>query len=379
MSEYVDTSRSAIRLEEYVDETIETDRLDKGDLQPILFGLFGEVGGIMAAIKKHKRERSAFVGYRHAVVEEFGDALWYFTALSRRVGVRIDAVFAAATQNGRYTKTITANDLLAGAVAEVSSVTLLPALDQTLKNLGIATAALFSNETSAPPRELFVNFADAYLQALGAANVSFAEVVRGNLLKVRGRFLNPDLERLPTFDDAFPVDERLPDTFEITIRERRSGQSCLQWNGVYIGDPLTDNIRDPDGYRFHDVFHFANAAILHWSPTFRALIKHKRKSNPRVDEEQDSGRAIVIEEGISAWIFSRAKLLSLFEGQTDVSFDMLKTVSQFVSGYEVDVIPLKLWEDAILQGYAAFRQVRSNNGGVLVGNRGTRTLTYKPL
>jgi hypothetical protein len=43
-------------------------------------------------------------------------------------------------------------------------------------------------------------------------------------------------------------------------------------NGVFIGDPLTDNIRDPDGYRFHDVFHFARAAILHWSPTFRALI-----------------------------------------------------------------------------------------------------------
>ena len=45
-----------------------------------------------------------------------------------------------------------------------------------------------------------------------------------------------------------------------------------------------------------DVFHFAHAAILHWSPTFRALIRHKRKSNPDIDEAQDSGRAIVIDD-----------------------------------------------------------------------------------
>jgi hypothetical protein len=40
--------------------------------------------------------------------------------------------------------------------------------------------------------------------------------------------------------------------------------------------------------------------------------------------------------------------LNFFEGQESVSFDVLKTVSQFVSGYEVDACPLKLWEDAIL-------------------------------
>jgi hypothetical protein len=50
-------------------------------------------------------------------------------------------------------------------------------------------------------------------------------------------------------------------------------------NGV-VGDPLTDNIADRDGYRFHDVFHFAHPAVLHWSPTFRALVKRKRKSDP---------------------------------------------------------------------------------------------------
>jgi len=111
----------------------------------------------------------------------------------------------------------------------------------------------------------------------------------------------------------------------------------------------------------------------------RALIKHKRKSDPKCDEEQDGGRAIVVEEGVSAWIFSRAKELKFFEGQTKVSLGLLKTVSEFVSGYEVERCPLKLWERAILDGYAVFRQLRANNGGWIVGDRRARAIEYKPL
>src|SRR6185295_12674216 len=109
----------------------------------------------------------------------------------------------------------------------------------------------------------------------------FAEVVRMNIAKTCGRFLDPKVEDLPTFDLQYTPEEQLPINFEITVNQRSSGRSYMQWNGVYLGDPLTDNIRDPDGFRFHDVFHFAHAAILHWSPTFRALIKHKRKSVPK--------------------------------------------------------------------------------------------------
>jgi hypothetical protein len=41
--------------------------------------------------------------------------------------------------------------------------------------------------------------------------------------------------------------------------------------------------------------------------------------------------------------------------QGDLSFDILKTVRQFVSGYEPEQCPLWLWEEAILQGFEAFR------------------------
>lgn len=60
-------------------------------------------------------------------------------------------------------------------------------------------------------------------------------------------------------------------------------------------------------YRFHDVFHLAYAAVLGWSPVLRALLKCKRKSHPWLDENQDGARAILIEEGISTFVFNHAK------------------------------------------------------------------------
>jgi len=81
-----------------------TDKLALDDLQPILLGLFGEVGSIMATAKKFHREGEAYASYRYAVEEEFGDALWYFTALCRRLAMRVDEILAAAPSggNGRF-------------------------------------------------------------------------------------------------------------------------------------------------------------------------------------------------------------------------------------------------------------------------------------
>ena len=370
---------SSILLREYVELAVETDRLSKSDVQSVLLGLFGEVGSIMASAKKLKREGGAYVGYREIVEEEFGDAFWYLTALCRRLDISIEEVLAGASKNGKYQAAVAANDRVDGPLAEVSTAVLVPALEAALLELGKAAADLLEISPGVSARGRLENFADNYLHALQAAEVCFADVVHMNLRKVRGRFLAPIPGELPTFDDNFPEDERLPAEFEIVIKQRKSGRTYLQWNGVFIGDPLTDQIRDPDGYRFHDALHFAHAAVLHWSPTFRGLIKHKRKSDPKADEAQDSGRAIVVEEGLSAWIFARAKLLNLFEGQQTVSLDLLKVVGQFVSGYEVEACPLKLWEDAILQGYAVFRQLRANNGGIVIGSRVRRKVEYKPL
>ena len=370
----------SILLHDYVQQVQGTDNLPEDDLRPVLLGLFGEVGSIMSAAKKVRREGEVYVGFQRAVEEEFGDALWYFAAVCRRLGIGVDEIIADAANTDGYNKTIAATDLPEAPVSHVASAAELPVLLDALLNLGEAASVLLGiKRLNDEARQALRTFSDRYLQALQAAPVSFSKIVRRNIVKARGRFLDPDLSSLPTFDSGFLDEERLPLHFEIKITQRKSGQSYLQWNGVFIGDPLTDNIFDRDGYRFHDVFHFAHAAILHWSPTFRALVKQKRKSDPQVDEAQDGGRAIVIEEGLTAWIFSRAKQLNFFEGQDSISFDLLKGVQQFVHGYEVEKCPLKLWERAILDGYKVFRQVLDRNGGIVVGDREARTITYRSI
>ena len=369
----------SLLLSEYATEVAATDVLGSTDFNPVLQGLYGEVGGIMATAKKHVREKSAYPGFRLAAEEEFGDTLWYLAAICRRMQVPLEEIFTEAANHGNFKNVGAASDIATGVLAYIAIPVAPPiSLDATLVRLGQAAAALLGNK---PERADLVAFARAYLDAIHAAKLAFSDVARGNLRKARGAFLEPqavDLVGLD-FDNTFGIEEQLPREFKIRVNQRGSGKSYLQWNGVFIGDPLTDNIADRDGYRFHDVFHFSYMAVLHWSPVIRALIKHKRKSNPSYDEEQDSGRAIVVEEGLAAWIFSKAKELNFFENQEKVSLGILKTISEFVSGYEVEKCPLKLWEKAILEGYAVFRQLKANQGGWIVGNRELRTITYMPL
>lgn len=369
----------AIPLQEYDRIIVKTDRFSNEEINPILLGLYGEIGSIMAASKKYHREKTAYAGYKESVEEEFGDALWYFAAICRRIGANLGEVFESAISDSPV-KVIAANDHEDAPVSQIIFASRIESLDSALIDLGCISADLFKLDIKSDDfREKLINFARSYMQAIQSTGLSFAKIVKGNMSKALGRFSIPNVTLLSDFDASFPEEEQLPRKFEIHIIQRKSGQCYLKWKDVFIGSPLTDNIRDPDGYRFHDVFHFAHAAILHWSPTFRALIKQKRKSDPVFDEAQDGGRAIVVEEGLTAWLFSYSKGLSYFEGHDGVSFDVLKTIQKFVHGYEVEKCPLKLWEDAILQGYSVFRQIRKNNGGIIAGDRDKRAITYRQL
>ena len=355
-----------------------TDQLANDALTPVQLGLFGEVGRLMATSKKYHREGKAYAAYRDAVIDEFGDTLWYLAALCRRLGCKLQDVVAEALQRDDVSSDINTSTLTKAHIAPVPLFVEQEAFDELLVCLGQRVASLLEPcDGESVQRERLIAFTCTYLRAVQACKIPLALIVRTNLAKTRGRFLDSDVSDLPDFDAGFPEGERLPSSFRIEIKQRGSGKSYLRWNGVYIGDPLTDNIEDPDGYRFHDVFHLAHAAILHWSPTFRALIRQKRKSNASVDENQDGGRAIVIEEGLTAYIFACAKELNFFSGQSSISFDLLKTICKFVRGYEVEQCPLKLWEMAILQGYSVFRLLRDNNGGTVVGDRNRRKISYE--
>jgi len=88
------------------------------------------------------------------------------------------------------------------------------------------------------PRSGLTTFADRYMRAINAARVTFAEVVRKNLVKTVGRFLPPDYPNLPDFDRGFKPEEQLPRQFAITIdsAQQRSQLSAherrLHWRSV---------------------------------------------------------------------------------------------------------------------------------------------------
>lgn len=353
------------KLRDYAVLVKETDRLKRDEIDPILLGVVGEIGSITTVAKKLHRESQAYVGFVSDAEEEFGDALWYLTALGRRIGVDFLSICA---------------DIW------ISQCALAPAhqppanRDSSLLDLACAGGDLVQSHSQPDGlKDRLTTLATAYMNAITATELDFFAIIDRNTKKASSRFLKTAPASLPEFDRNARKDEQLPRHLVFEIRERSDGRAWIQLNDVFIGDALTDNIADPDGYRFHDVFHFAYAAYLHWSPVTRALLKRKRKSIPHVDEEEDGGRAIVVEEGISALVFSRAKQLSYFEGHTTVGYDILKTIQDFVSGYEIEVCPLSQWEQAILAGYRVFRQLNAERQGVITADLNQRTISFSSM
>ena len=177
------------------------------------------------------------------------------------------------------------------------------------------------------------------------------------------------------FDEDFPEAERLPRQMEISIEER-SGRVVTTVDGTILGDQLRDNRYEDDGYRYHDTFHMSYASILGWSPTVRALLRRKRKSNTNVDEVEDGGRAIIIEEGIAGMVFSYAERRNFLESAEGVSFDLLRTIKDMTSHLEVSRCTEGEWERAIVTGFQVWRQVRSNGGGRLKADLKRRSLEF---
>lgn len=215
------------------------------------------------------------------------------------------------------------------------------------------------------------------------------EIAEGNLKKCHDRWGWRDSEQIGVkttgyiFDNDFPKHECLPRQFTVEITEVSKDNSVKMKafvNGQQIGNDLTDNSYTNDGYRFHDVFHLAYAGVLGWSPVTRQLLSGcKRKSNHKVDEVEDGGRAKAIEEGISALVFSYAKDHNFLEGISTIDYQLLKTIKNMTFHLEVAQCSLGDWEQAILMGYKVWRQVEKNQGGTVVVNLDAYSITYQAL
>lgn len=204
------------------------------------------------------------------------------------------------------------------------------------------------------------------------------EIAVANLAKVKARWAAERSEPL-CFDATLPEGERLPRKFEVELVDVVDGDHHrvrVLIDGQRFGAEMTDNAYDPDGYRFHDVFHFAYAAVLGWSPITRALLHRKRKSRPLLDEVEDGGRAAVIEEGVAALAFDYARRHHMLNDVSALDFQLLRTIKDMTSHLEVQQCTTGEWEQAILQGFRVWRAVLAARGGRISVDLDKRQIDY---
>jgi len=199
-------------------------------------------------------------------------------------------------------------------------------------------------------------------------NLSLDEVAETNLKKTAGRWKDV-VTKAKRFDDDMPPSQRLPRKFEIVLTQNRIDgrmKAVMFMGDQLLGDPLTDNADEADGYRFHDAFHIAFLTTLGWSPVLRKLMGRKRRTNKTKDETEDGGRAIVIEEGIAALVFEYGSSNGLSSGKHILDDELLITIQQMTRRLEVKDQSGYEWQKAILTGWKTFSKLKKARGGRII-------------
>lgn len=373
-----------------------TDEAAHEHYKKLTFGFFGEVGGLLSALKKRRRDQ-LYQTESEVVRDEIGDALWYLVNAAGLSGIGPNELGQAGLsflrrrfneKSRNETAVITFRQL--DGIASLHHSLLSRSSEELLRDLahdsGLATSLKFDRILIEP----IENRASMFGQLLGGLalvstcfELKLEAIADQNLLKIYDRW--PPQKRYFVIEPGGKDFEQFPLRMEVEFIQRKIGNRLMvvqQIKGLNIGDPLTDNSRRADGYRFHDVFHLSYAAHLGWSPVIRALLKLKRKSEPQLDENEDGARAIILEEGIATWIFNHAKgnERKLYADMTlgRLDYSLLKQIRSMVDGLMVADCPLWQWENAILDGFRVFRELYHHKGGTVSVDLKRHTLTFKP-
>lgn len=419
---------------EFVRRTDQSIKRKPADRKGIAYyGLIGEIGSVVSTVKKKLLAEGGESGWdqpNEEIKEEIGDALWYcfslasvinkkpvdilamnIAALRREVGaqnkrakkiekalspaVRKDFLSAAKAFPPKGGYTFDNYQRLAFKTARTKKRILLEVCLAVLTQLG---AELLRATLAKIELTLNKNIADRdpntvlgeitwHLAAIASLyDLSLDDVILYNTKKVSFRS-----ERgAPTalHDDGRQSSEQLPRVFDISFVQVAAGNSRMYFEGKQLGDDLTDNSRDEDGYRFHDVMHLAFMAHLGWSPVVRGMMGRKR---PNVDKVEDHGRAKIVEELVIKAIHSEGEKQAqesgrcpvdgpaqLFPDGTTVPFQLLKTIHRWVQGLEVVKNTFWEWEDAICAGCATFYLLRKHKQGTVRVDLNNRRMTFMP-
>lgn len=401
-----------------------------------LYGLAGEIGSLGAAIKKRllTAGRKNWDIANDEIVEELGDALWYCFAIGEArgigtafvqadievlknevggIGERSESIrqilderasqfleaapsFLEAIENG--TASLEAFRHLAFLTSRTRADELVEVCLAVLQQL---TAELMRHKLPELELELNTILPDRpiervlgetlwHLAALASLySLDFGGIARSNMAKLHRRFGREAPSPLP--DEGRHEQERFPRQFEVAFVSVGKGRSRMYLDGQRLGDDLTDNAYDEDGYRFHDVMHVAFAAKLGWSPVLRKLMGRKRKSVQQLDEVEDGARAAIVEEAIINAIYAEGRRVAglaasswaagpvqLFTDSSDISFTFLKRLETLAAGLEVARSNYWEWEDAILEGFAIFNRLRGAGRGTVSVDLEQRSLNFTP-
>ena len=327
-----------------------------------LLGILGEVGSVATVLKKWQRDDGAYTTFERDLVEELGDVLWYVAVTAYRLNVVIN-----------FEPKVANNIDVIGTFYKLSSnVVLLIKERQNLRSVAM--------EAEGTLQLLFHEIVVDIHNIAAAFGSSIGILADQNYKKTRTYWGGDKGSPSRQFDAGFPYYEILPRKYSIDFIDVNDGNALIiQFNGVNIGDRLTDNSFHDDGYRFHDVFHLSNAATLGWSPVLRRMLHRKRKSNPLVDEVQDGARAATIEELVVNHVYDYARDNNFLEGVDRVDFNLIKTIRSLVRGYEVEQCDPWEWSHCVIEGCRIFRELCQNQGGRVSVDSGRRFLDYEHL
>lgn len=418
------------------DQNAKRDREDRFNIA--IYGLVGEIGSLMSAVKKQLLASSDQGKLRQPtdeIIEELGDIVWYCFALvqlqfpsgntnifnneiaflkrmltstapqyvefQELLGPAKSAAFLTASETFPKTADLRFDDFqqLAFMTARTESLLLRQVCLSVLWQHGAELLRFKLPESERKinkkleDREISHVLGDIAWHVAAVASVyglSLNQVIEKNVEKIEFRLGRGAPTSL--HDESYPPSQQFPRQFEVAFVSVGPRKSRMYLNGRSLGDDLTDNSVEDDGYRFHDVMHLANVAKLGWSPVLRDLMARKRKRDPQIDEVQDGARARIVEEAVIKAIHSEGVRLArqgyvgpllphqqdIFPNVSDISFGFLKFISSLVTNLEVASNKYWEWEDAILEGAKLFKDLRTHKQGTVRINLNKRSLEFDP-
>ena len=330
-------------------------------------GIIGEIGDLSSVKKKIIRDGNS-EQLKLKKEEEIGDILWYINGLCSYYHLSLlDLV-----QN-------TLGDSIVETFDEYKDGVSIDEEKNYFNELIKSAIGVFDLESPSDKGALnnLSNILRCCASLCRKEGISFSAVAENNIEKVENRYSRE--ESVPRFyDDCFPSDEQFQKNFKVIFTEIGSDRKNVKIsiNGVIVGARLTDNSREEDNYRFHDVFHLAYLAVLGWSPVMRSILNRKRKSQSKIDEVEDGARARATEEAISAFVFENLKDKDVVNV---VDTKLLQMICELTQNYEVKGRTQKEWENAIKIGFCMFGRLKKKGEGAINVNMEERSLCFEEL